>query len=132
MKKILLLMGLLLSLGLFSACSSDDEIDDLMNQKRLLFEDSSQSIPEYDYTGNVYYDNRNGLWYICNSRPIDWNDYYYPLNLPDEFKKEGTTVSFSGKVVEMTDEERKSLHYDVVLGGHSYFFVYLTKIEKSE
>lgn len=132
MKKVLFIMGVLLSLGVFSACSSDDEISDIMDNKLILFKDSLQSLPEYDYTGNVLYDNRNGFWYICHSQPIDCVDTYLPLNLPDEYKKEGTKVAFSGKVVEMTDEERKSLFYEVLLGGHSYYFVYLTKIEKAE
>jgi hypothetical protein len=130
MKKFIMFLGMLLSLGMFSACSSDDGISDFMDDKLSLFEDSLQSIPENDYIGYMHYDNRCG-WYIIYSQPIDCVDTYYPLNLPDKFKEEEVKVLFSGKVVEMTDEERESLHF-TLLGGHHYYFVYLTKIEKME
>ena len=128
MKKVLLIfLSMLLSLGMFSACSSDDGMSDLVDGTLSLFEDSLKSVPEKDYTGHVFFDNHG--WYIVYSQPIDCVDTFYPLNLPSEFKEEGAKVSFSGKVIEMTDEERESLHF-VPLGGHKYYFIYLTKIER--
>jgi hypothetical protein len=131
-KAFLIFLYALISIGMFSACSSDDEMSDLVDSKLSWLEDSLQSIPENDYIGCVYHSSRNG-WYIVVGYPgtIDSQDNFYPLNLPNEFKKEGIMVSFSGKVVEMTDKERESLKI-VLLGGHSYYFIYLTKIKKAE
>ena len=130
MKKATIMMSMLLALGLSSACSNDDDLSVLVDNKLALFEDSLQSLPENDYTGYLRYELSHG-WYIRQSKPIDQVDTYYPLNLPEEFNEEGIKLSFSGRVVEMTDEERESLHF-LLLGGHSYYFVYLTKIEKAE
>ena len=130
MRKVLFILGVLLSSGLFSACSSDDGINDLMNDKLSWFESGLQSIPEEDYTGEMCFDDDRGWYIICgHSGTIDSGDILYPLNLPKEFEEEGTKVSFSGKVIEMTDEERESLHF-VLMGGHKYYFVYLKNIEK--
>ena len=134
MKKVLFMMSVLLSLGMLYACNNEDETSDLMENKLQLFEDSLRSISEKDYNmGCLYYDKDHGGWYVSCHRPgtYDSVDIYYVLNLPDEFKvnKEGrVNVSFSGKVVEMTDEERESLGM-WLLGGCCYFLVYLTKIE---
>jgi len=134
MKKVLFMMSAFLSLGMLCACDTDDEISALMDNKLTLFEDGFRSIPEKDNnTGCLYYDKDRGAWFISYHHPgtYDSVDIYYVLNLPDEFKvnKEGrVNVSFSGKVVEMTDEERESLGM-LLLGGYRYFFVYLTKIE---
>ena len=128
MRKVTMMMGMLLTLGLSSACSSDDEMNVLVDSKLELFADSLNSVPENDYTGYLQYDNRSG-WYISHSQPIDCVDIYYPLNLPNDLD-EGK-VSFSGKVIKMTDEERESLHFQLY-GGHSYYFIYLTKIEEIE
>ena len=107
MRKVTFLMIMLLALGLSSACSSDGEMSALIGEKLSLFEDSTQIIPENDYTGSLFYDSRYG-WYIQYSQPIDRVDKYLPLNLPDEYKEEGI-VSFSGKAIKMTNEEMESL-----------------------
>jgi hypothetical protein len=127
MKKVTVLMGMLLALGLSSACSGDGEMSALMGEKLSLFEDSTQIIPENDYTGSLFYDSRYG-WYIQYSQPIDRVDKYFPVNLPDEINKEGT-VSFSGRVVKMTKEEMESLQIPIPWSGETYYFIYLTKIE---
>ena len=46
--------------------------------------------------------------------PYDYsNEYYFPLNLPDELQSykdiPGVKVSYSGKVVQLSDEEVESL-----------------------
>ena len=75
MKKNLffVMTAMLLTLGLFSACSSDDEMSALMDSKLSLFEDSLQSVSEYDYTGHMLYNDRHG-WYISHSQLIDHVD----------------------------------------------------------
>ena len=133
MKKNLLFMmtAMLLTFGMFSACSNDDdEMSALMDSKLSLFEDSLQSVPENDYTGHMLYNQRHG-WYIAHSQLIDHQDDYFPLNLPEEFKEPGVKVSFSGKVIKLTDEDLDSLQ--ITPHANQYFyFVYLTKIEKME
>lgn len=130
MKKVVFMMSMLLVTGLFNACSSDDEMNALMDSKLSLFEDSLQSVSEYDYTGYMLYNKRHG-WYIAHSQLIDHQDDYFPLNLPEEFKEPGVKVSFSGKAVKLTDEELESLQ--ITPHANQYFyFVYLTKIEKIE
>ena len=127
MRKVTFLMIMLLALGLSSACSSDGEMSALMGEKLSLFEDSTQIIPENDYTGSLFYDTRYGR-YIQYSQPIDRVDKYFPVNLPDEINEEGT-VSFSGRVVKMTKEEMESLQIPIPWSGETYYFIYLTKIE---
>lgn len=127
MRKLTIVMSMLLALGLSSACSSDDEMSGLKDGKLALFEDSTIVVPDHDYTGTLLYDSRYG-WYIEYSCPIDRVDKYFPLNLPDEIKEEGT-VSFSGKAIKMTEEERESLGIRIPWAGETYYFIYLTKIE---
>ena len=129
MKKVTILMGMLLALGLSSACSGDDEMIVLNEEELSLFEDSLHTISDVDYTtGYMIYDKRSG-WYIKHSEPIDRVDKYFPLNLPDEFKEEGI-VSFTGKAINMTDEERESLQIRIPWGGETCYFLYLTRIER--
>ena len=132
MKKNLLFMmtAMLLTIGMFSACSSDDEMNVLKDSKLSLFEDSLQSVPENDYTGHMLYNQRHG-WYIAHSQLIDHQDDYFPLNLPEEFKEPGVKVSFSGKVIKLTDEDLDSLQI-TPHANQFFYFVYLTKIEKME
>lgn len=62
-KKLLFVIGVMLLMmagTVITACNSDDDLSDLMNDKQKLFEDSLQSVPEYDCTGYLYYDNHYG------------------------------------------------------------------------
>ena len=127
MKKVSIMMSMLLALVLSSACSCDDDMSVLLNDRLKSFDDSTMVVPEYDYTGTLLYDSRYG-WYIQYSCPIDRVDKYFPLNLPDEIKEEGT-VLFSGKAVKMTEEEMESLKIPTPWAGVTYYFIYLTKIE---
>ncbi len=132
MKKILFTISLLLTFGLFSACSSDDDMSNLMNDKLKLFEDSTIAIPEYDYMGYLYYDNHYG-WSIISGIPYDHSSiYYFPMNLPDElkpYKDRLMRVSYSGKVIKLSDEEVKLLDLWQYDGKESFYFVYLSKME---
>lgn len=127
MRKLTIVMSLLLTLGSFCACSNNDDMSILINGKQRLFEDSAVVVPEYDYTGTLRYDSRYG-WDIQYACPIDRLDHYFPLNLPDHIKQEGK-VSFSGKAVKMTEEERESLQLRIPWAGETYYFIYLSKIE---
>ena len=142
MKKVLFILGVLLSLGMFCACSNDDDMNGFENDGTLLVpkdslaEERLKSIPEYDYTGLLHYEECFKTWVISYYHPgsIDWVDIYYPINLPDELrinKEERVDVSFSGKVVEMTDEDIKAQQIPL-FGGYKYYYVYLTKIEKAK
>lgn len=138
MRKITVLMGFLLALGLSSACSSDDEMNGIGSDGSVLIprdslvEEKLKSVSEYDYTGRLSYQECYKTWVIGYHHPgsIDWVDIYFPMNLPDEFKinkEKAINMSFSGKVVEMTDDDIKSLQIPL-FGGYHYYFVYLTKI----
>ena len=141
MKRVLFVIGVLLSLSIFCACSSDDENGfgsdgTIIIPKDSLVEENLKSVPELDYSGYLDYVESLNTWAICYHYPgtIDQNDVYFPINLPDELKiKKGERVylTFSGKVVEMTDEDIKANHI-MLLGGCKYYFVYLTKIKIPE
>lgn len=134
-KKLLFVIGVMLLMmagTVITACNSDDDLSDLMNDKQKLFEDSLQSVPEYDCTGYLYYDNHYG-WSIIPGIPYDYSSiYYFPTNLPDElksYKDRRIMVSYSGKVIKLSDEEINSLDLWQYDGKESFYFVYLTKIE---
>lgn len=141
MKKFIVFLGVLLSLGIFSACSNDDEMGILIDEKVLdekfaLFEDSIKNVPENDYTGALYYDSHYGWCINLLGTYYDYAcDYYIPVNLPDEFKAnkgESLKVSFSGKVIKLSDEEIESLQLWRYDGTESIYIVYITKIRKAE
>lgn len=141
MKKLLLMMSVLLSLGMFCACNSDDENGfgsdgTILLPIDSLVEESLKSVPELDYTGYLSYEGWLKTWAISYHYPgsIDWVDVYFPVNLPDVLKtnnEERVLLTFSGKVVEMTDEDIKTLQIPL-WGGYRYYYVYLTKINKIE
>lgn len=142
MRKLTIVMSMLLALVLSSACSSDDEMygigsgGSVLIPRDSLTEEKLKSVPEYDYTGRLSYQECYKTWVIGYSHPgsIDRVDVYFPMNLPDEFKtnkEKAIDMSFSGKVIEMTNDDIKSLQIPI-FGGHHYYFVYLTNIKISE
>lgn len=138
MRKVIMMMSMLLSVGSFFACSSDDELSVLMDSKLELFEDSLRSIPENDYTGSLYFDSHYGWTIVPLGMYYDYPcEYYLPVNLPEKFKntankRESAKVAFSGKVIKMSDKEVESLNLWRYDGTESFYFVYLTKIEEIE
>ena len=141
MRKVTIMMSMLLALGLSSACSSNDDLTILIDEKLSLFEDSLQSdslqsIPDEDYTGTLYYDSNYGWTIVPSGVYYDYPSvYYFPLNLPDEFKTnmgESAEVSYTGKVIKMSEEEIESSNLWRYDGKEHFFFVYLTTIEKKE
>ena len=142
MRKVTILMGMMLAIGLFSACCSDDEVNGIGNGRTIfipkdsLVEERLKDIPDCDYTGCLSYQECYKTWVIsiCHPGSIDWVDIYYPMNLPDELKinkEEKLELYFSGKIEEMTDEDIKTQQIPL-FGGHKYFYVYLTKVERAE
>lgn len=142
MKKVTIVMSMLLAIGMFSACSNDDEVNGIGNGSTILIpkdslvEERLKDIPDCDYTGRLCYEECYKTWVICSYHPgsIDWVDIYYPMNLPDELKidkEERVDLYFSGKVVEMTNEDIKTQQIPL-FGGHKYYYVYLTKVVRAE
>jgi hypothetical protein len=133
MKNLKFVLGVLLSLVMFSACSNDDESGIELYDPEVIFGDSSNAQIRNGLTGHLRYNEYNNSWTIsyCHPGTYDSVEEYYPLNLPAEFKTDkegGMDVSFSGKIAEMTDKDIQTLRI-ILLGGHRYYFVYLTDIE---
>lgn len=136
MKKVTMMMSLLLTLGMFSACNSNDELDVLLDEKLTLFEDSLQKVPVEDYTGTLSYNHHYGWTIVPPGTYFDYpSTYYFPVNLPDEFKtneEESLIVAYTGKVIKMSDEEIEAANLWRYDGNESFYFVYLTNIEEVE
>lgn len=133
MKNLKFVLGVLLSLVMFSACSNDDESGIELYDPEVIFGDSSNAQIRNGLTGHLRYNEYNNSWTIsyCHPGTYDSVEEYYPLNLPAEFKTDkegGMDVSFSGKIAEMTDKDIQTLRI-ILFGGHRYYFVYLTDIE---
>ncbi len=122
MKKLVFFMGLLLSLGMFCACSNDDEDVMLFNKQ-----ETRTSLFIKDVSGEMAYSDTKE-WHIVCGVPgtYDSTNDYYPSELNDEFKVEGLKVIISGEVL---GERVDSIQYP---GGYEVFNIELTKIEKAE
>lgn len=132
MKKVLLIMGVLLSTGMFCACSSDDDI----------FEDSFVPQTEdyigrvYEKTGYVYYDSVEESWYINIKLPplpngaayFDSAIFYYTYALPQAYQQKGLEVKVSGDIYDY--HFRNEDH--VLFGGHEYYYIRLNHIERAD
>lgn len=134
-KAFLFFLYALISIGMLSACSSEEDYSFTVDDKLLLLEDSLQSIPEIEDNGYLYYDFHYG-WSIVPSGYIDYpTKIYFPLNLPNEYKADQEKyyrVSFSGKTIKMSEEEIESSHLWRYDGTESFYYVYLIKIEEIE
>ena len=121
MKKIFLFLSMLLAIGLFSACSSDDAPKSLPQPE----EDLGTPIKSVtNISGAVHLNQSLQKWEIISHIPntIDCVDIYYPLNLSNDYKVEGLQVLFSGDVYK-GDE-------NATLGGEETYKIKLTKIKK--
>lgn len=121
MKKKIIMMGMLLSLGLFCACSSDEEDVRADNTAKSL------NLTISDVSGIMLYNKELQKWYISYYIPnsIDSFNDYYPIELRDEYKVEGLYVIISGKLYEWDIPVYR-------LGGQKIYYIELTKIEKAE
>lgn len=114
MKKVLLFLSVLLSLGLFCACSKSDETTDDNGEVKdwgtrpadWTSWTSQDSIR--DLTGFVTYNNELQAWYFISSWPImdEGPHYYYPIELGDDFKVDGLWVTISGRTYLNKEEYR--------------------------
>lgn len=117
MKKILFILGVLLSLGMFWACSSDDS-DKVKDSKdsRSAYDWISETPRGWigDLTGYLSYDNNQQLWHFVSNwpNPEDIHDYY-PIELGDDFKIDGLQVTLSGNVY--VDEEGPKSYIDITM-----------------
>ena len=131
MKKVLLIMVVLLSAGMFSACSSDDDT----------FDDSFVPQTEdyigrvYEKTGYVYYDSVEESWYIDIKLPplpdgaayFDSAILYYTYALPQAYQQKGLEVKVSGDIYDY--HFRNENH--IIFGGHEYYYIKLRHIERA-
>ena len=90
-----------------------------------------------DAKGHLYYNQNIEGWCISYDYPgsFDSVDEYFPLNILEEYevyKEGGANITFSGEIVNMTDDAREALLHTPPLGGYSYYFVYLTNVEVEE
>ena len=112
MKKVFVMMSMLLSLGLFCACSSDDE-NDVKNNLR--YWDCFR-----DVTGQMTYNEDLQAWHFISRwpyGPVGPTLDLYPIELEDEFKVEGLVVTLSGDIF-IDDENQR-------------YYIELTKIDKN-
>ena len=131
MKKVLLIMVVLLSAGMFSACSSDDDTfdDSFVPQK----EDYVDRV--YEKTGYVCYDTVEECWYIDIKLPplpdgaayFDSAILYYTYALPQAYQQKGLEVKVSGDIYDY--HFRNENH--IIFGGHKYYYIKLRHIERA-
>lgn len=94
MKKVFVILGMLLSLGMFCACSSDDD-----NEKVKEWKESKEPRGRItDMTGYILYDNALHAWHFVSYWPYseDLTHDYYPTELGSEFRVDGLLVTLSG------------------------------------
>ncbi|MBO7046104.1 MAG: hypothetical protein J6W38_07100 [Prevotella sp.] len=131
MKKVFVILGMLLSLGLFWACSSDENNGD---DDKVMVPDGQETretrMPLFsikDVPGQMAYSDTKE-WHIMCGVPNTYDSVndYYPSELSDEFKVEGLEVVISGDIY-----EEDTIHFPRC-GGQEVYFIELTKIEKAK
>ena len=137
-KTVFILMSVLLSLGTFCACSSDDDIDtpeapETGHGTRQLPKqaDFVKTVTEIGY---MTCDAEDGTWIIDVPTPvppgevlIDGGTFYYLYDLPEEFQKKGLKVK-------ATVDAYTFRHFDekveiTTYAGWDYFDAVLRDIE---
>ena len=113
MKKVLFILGVLLSFELFCACSKSDETTDDNNGEvkdwgtrpsdRTSWTSRGWT---YGQTGWIIYNEDLQLWHFISSWPYtEIYEDYYPIELSDEFKVDGLWVTIDGNLY--WDEEEQ-------------------------
>ena len=124
MKKVLFILGVLLSLGLFCACSKSDETTDDNNGEVKDWGTRPSDRTSWtsrgwirDLTGYITYNEDLQLWHFISSWPYTeiYKDYY-PIELSDEFKVDGLLVTIDVNLYWDEEEQRE--------------YIEITKIEK--
>ena len=102
-KKVFLFLSLLLWLGVFNACSSDDDDKIDSTLPRVLHEVGEAK----DLTGVMHYDQSNQIWYISvddnNSLDISIQRLDIWGRVDSAFQKEDLPVLFSGDILQWND-----------------------------
>ena len=122
-KKVFMMMSLVLSLVMLSACSSDDDFSIAKDKDYVGYVSNK--------TGTVYYDTIEESWYISIDLPplpeghyyIDSAILYYTYSLPKAYQQNGLRVTVSGSIYDY--QFRNEAHY---LGGHEYYYIILSQI----
>lgn len=128
MKKIIVFIGLLLSLGVFNACSNDETTEVSINNKNGnkngdADDKKGTKTPAGSFnniTGYITYSNDLEAWHFISYWPycLGPSHDYYPINLGDEFKIDWVLVTLSGNIFIDHVEQRS--------------YIEITEIEKND
>ena len=81
-----------------------------------------------DYPGRVAYDDNEDRWVIISSpEEVTYDSQNIGLvcgELPEEFRKPGLQVRFSGKFKSICEDNK------ALVGGHVYYYLHVTEIEE--
>ena len=150
-QKVLLMMVAMMMVmagTMTTACSSDDDVvtSKEQNAEQVATKGSEAQLPDVgDFiktvtdTGNMYYNANEGCWYVSALLPvpegeilIDGGICYFMNDLPDEFKKDGLKVKFTGDVYECKDIDKNGDGTAIMLGGWEYYDVVIKDIQLAE
>ena len=149
-RNVVMMMSLLLSFGMFSACSNDDDVNVPEQQvpgletaargSDMQLPDAADLIKEITATGYIRpYDNE-GFWFVNAPLPepepgvvyFDGGICYFMYNLPDEFKKEGLKVKFTGDAYTCKELDKNGDGNTMTYAGYEYYDVVVKQIEVIE
>lgn len=109
-----------------TSCGHDDSIEpaEPSGEVPVTISDQDATLVR-DLKGAIHYDDQMGRWYIevIEENSIDVVNYYYPIDLLEDFKVEKLQVSFSGKVLLMENPPAAP-------AGYTFYFVKITNITK--
>lgn len=130
--KIYFLTALLLSMiGLGgTSCGHEDSIEPAVPSNEVpitipvTISDQDATLVR-DLKGTIRYDDQMERWYIevIEENSIDVVNYYYPIDLLEDFKVEKLRVSFSGRVILMENPP-------VAPAEYTFYFIQITNITK--
>ena len=117
-KKIpILMMGMLLTLWIFSACTNDDEHKDDTEPPQWHGNQVVKTINSHP--GTIHYDGELKMWYIDYSynRIVGVTERHYTENIDINFQEEGLSVIFSGEAFDFyaKKENKANDEYDYYL-----------------
>ena len=149
-KMLLMMVAMLMVMAgtMTTACSSDDDVVTPKEQNaeqadtkggKAQLPDVGDFIKTVTDTGHMYYNANEDCWYVDALLPvpegetlIDGGICYFMYNLPDEFKKDGQKVKFTGDVYECKDIDKNGDDITTMLGGWVYYDVVIKEIEFAE
>ena len=116
MKKVFFILGVLLSLGLFCACSNDgdDETTEIGGSRGGNVNLKGPYNWFGDLTGYILYDQELQAWHFLSYWPYSVDGFrhnYYTIELEDEYKIDGLLVTLSGNVYK--DEKNDRIYIEI-------------------